>query len=407
MGWVTEDSPTQAELDACVACGLCLPHCPTYRATGDETASPRGRLAAMAAVADGFAGVDETFADIMGFCLQCRACETACPSLVPFGRAMEGARTEIAAQLPNRGRSVRRWVSGTAIANPALLGVATFGAAIGQRIGVGRSGKGTVGTLRGVRDLPLRAPSTRGRAWPASGPTRGRAALLSGCVQDTWFSAVHAATVAVLRTAGYDVEAPRTQECCGALAAHDGASDAARLLARSNVDAFRGYDIVVVDAAGCGAHLKSYGHWADGGAELAARVVDVTEVTAQLIDDGVLPEIESSGTTVAVQDPCHLRHGQKIVAAPRRVVAAAGYDVVDLDPSGRCCGAAGMYTVTHPEMSEELGRQKAHEMASSGAQIVASANPGCEIQLRTYATEDLRIVHPIELYAQAMERARG
>lgn len=407
MGWVTDVAPTQAELDSCVSCGLCLPHCPTYRATGDEAASPRGRLAAMAAVADGLAGVDETFAGIMGFCLQCRACETACPSMVPFGRAMEGARAEVAAQLPGAGRAMRRWVTGTAIASPALVGLGTVGASVGRRIGLGRTGRGPLGKLRGMRDVPLRARSTKGRAWPASGTPRGTAALLSGCVQDPWFGEVHTATISVLRHAGYDVEAPRAQECCGALAVHDGAVESTRSLAAANVTAFAGYDLVVSDAAGCGAHLKDYGHWAEGGAELAARVVDVTEITARLVDDGVLPEFPANGETVAVQDPCHLRHAQKIVEPPRRVVRAAGYAVVDLDPTGRCCGAAGMYMVAYPEMSEALGRDKARQIEEARAPVVASANPGCELQLRTYAADDVRIVHPIELYAERLGERGG
>ncbi len=403
MGWITGAAPTQAQLDACVTCGLCLPHCPTYRATGDEAASPRGRLTAMAAIADGIAEVDETFAEMMSFCLQCRACETACPSLVPFGRAMEGARAEIAAQLPGRRRSARRWLVGSAIANPTLVGAASFGAAVAQRIGVGRSGAGTIGKVRGLRRLPLRSSSTRGKSWPARGVPRGTVALLSGCVQDPWFAEVHEATISVLRAGGFDVVAPPTQACCGALAAHDGAVAQTRALAAANVAAFDGFEYVVTDAAGCGAHLKEYGHWTEGGDALAARVVDVTELVAELLDDGHLPEFRSSGQRVAVQDPCHLRHAQRITVAPRRVVAAAGFDVVDLDPSGRCCGAAGMYTITYPEMSESLGRAKADEIDRSGAAVVASANPGCEMQLRSYADEAVRIVHPIELYAAALQ----
>ncbi len=402
MGWVTPDAPTQAQLDACVTCGLCLPHCPTYRATGDESASPRGRLTAMAAVADGIAPVDETFAEMMSFCLQCRACETACPSLVPFGRAMEGARAEIAAQLPDRRRAVGRWIAGSAVASPTLVGAATFGAALAQRVGLGRAGSGTVGKVRGLRPLPLRPTSTRGRSWPARGAPRGTVALLSGCVQDPWFADVHVATIGVLRTAGFDVVAPATQMCCGALAAHDGAVDQARAMAAANVAAFDGYDHIVTDAAGCGAHLKEYGHWADTGEEFASRVVDVTELVATLLDQGVLPEAPANGRRVAIQDPCHLRHAQRITVAPRRIVSAAGFDVVDLDPTGRCCGAAGLYTVSYPDMSESLGRAKAREIERSGAALVASANPGCEMQLRSYAADGVRIVHPIELYWEAV-----
>jgi len=401
MGWVTADAPTRAELDSCVTCGLCLPHCPTYRLTGDETASPRGRLAAMAAVADGFAEVDEKFAEMMGFCLQCRACETACPSLVPFGRAMEGARAEVAAQVPDRAGRLRRLVVGRLIAVRRLVRLATWIAAGAQRLRLDRLG-GPVRRLVGLRRLSPGTRPTLGRAWPAIGPRRGRAALLSGCVMDPWFPDVHRATVAVLRRAGYDVEAPRSQTCCGALAAHEGAVGDARRMAARNVSAFARYDVVVTNAAGCGAHLREYANWAGEGANLAERVVDVTDLVARLIDEGSLPEAAPTGRTVAIQDPCHLRHAQRIVAAPRRVVAAAGHDVVDLDPSGRCCGAAGFYTVTHPEASSALGRQKADQIAAAGAAIVASANPGCEIQLRTYAAAGVRVAHPIELYAEAV-----
>jgi glycolate oxidase iron-sulfur subunit len=358
----------------------------------------------MAAVADGIADVDETFAEMMNFCLQCRACETACPSLVPFGRAMEGARAEIAAQLPDRGRSARRWVVGSAVANPTLVGAATFGAAIAQRIGLGRSGSGTIGKVRGLRPLPLRPSSTKGKSWPARGAPRGTAALLSGCVQDPWFSDVHDATISVLRRAGFDVATPARQACCGALAAHDGAVARTRGLAAANVAAFAGYDFVVTDSAGCGAHMKEYGYWAEGGDAFAQRVVDITELVTTLLDERVLPEVPSNGRRVAVQDPCHLRHAQRITAAPRRVVRAAGFEPVDLDPSGRCCGAAGMYTVAYPAMSESLGRAKAVEIERSQAAVVATANPGCEIQLRAYAAEGIRIVHPIELYAEAIGR---
>jgi glycolate oxidase iron-sulfur subunit len=355
----------------------------------------------MAAVAEGIADVDATFAELMGFCLQCRACETACPSLVPFGRAMEGARVEVAAQLGGPASRLRRIVTGRAIASPALVTGATWGARLLRRTSLGK-GDGPLGSVRGLRPSAGIGEPTRGRSWPALGSPRGKIGLLSGCVMDPWFGPVHEATVAVLRAAGYDVEAPFEQTCCGALAAHDGAGASAQRMAARNVAAFDGYDVVVADAAGCGAHLKAYGHWAAGGDALAERTRDVTELVAGLIDEGALPEIPTSGHRVGVQDPCHLRHGQKITAAPRRVVEAAGYEVVDVDPSGQCCGAAGMYTVTHPETSAALGRVKAEQVAATDVAIVASANPGCEIQLRSYVRSAVRIVHPIELYAERL-----
>lgn len=408
MGWVTGDHPTRDELAACVECGLCLPHCPTFRLTGDETASPRGRLAAMAAVASGDADVDDTFAGIMGFCLQCRACEAVCPSLVPFGRAMEGARAEIAAQLPTPAGRVRRAVAGSGLGSrPGVRVVSTAAAAV-QRLRVDRAVPPLRRRMAGMRQIPIPVPSTIGRQWrPAPGiPERGRVALLAGCVMDPWFGEVHEATGRVLAAAGYVVVVPETQTCCGALAAHDGAADATREMAAQNIVAFAGFDHVVADAAGCGAHLKDYAHWGAGGHELAMRTRDVTELVADALESGVLPTFEGDGTTVAVQDPCHLRHAQRIVEAPRTVVRAAGYQPVDVDEDGICCGAAGLYVLAHPETSAELGARKAHEVRATGSGIVASANPGCEMQLRSHLGASVRVAHPVELYAESLF-ARG
>ncbi len=217
---------------------------------------------------------------------------------------------------------------------------------------------------------------------------------------EPWFGDVHHATIELLRRAGYRVEAPEGQTCCGALAAHDGAAREARALASANVDALSGFDLVVVNSAGCGAHLKDYSHW--GGADLAATVGDVTEIVAGLIQSGRLPALPSSGEQVAVQDPCHLRHAQRITEEPRVVLRAAGYETVDVDPAGWCCGAAGAYTLIHPETSGELGRLKARQVQETGARLVASANPGCEIQLRSLLGRDHRIAHPVELYWEAL-----
>ncbi len=401
MGWVTAEAPTKAELDSCVSCGLCLPHCPTFRLTGDETASPRGRLAAMSAVAQGYAEVDEVFSDIMGFCLQCRACEVVCPSLVPFGRAMEGARAEITAQQPSRRRRLRHLLLGRVLPTRWLVRLASTIAALAQRLGLHLIRVGPLRRLSGLRRLPLRSPRLTGRTWAAPEAAVGRAALLTGCVMEPWFSPVHDATVAVLRHARYTVEAPAAQTCCGALAAHDGAAGAASSLAAANVTAFEGYDLVVVNSAGCGAHLKDYGHW--GGAELAGVVKDVTEVVAGLLEHGQLPVLAHNGRRVAVQDACHLRHAQRITDEPRAILEAAGYETVDVDPAGWCCGAAGAYTLTHPETSAELGALKAQQVAATGASVVASANPGCELQLRMHLDRGVRVAHPIELYWEALQ----
>ncbi len=404
MGWVTGDAPTSAELDACITCGLCLPVCPTFRLTGDETASPRGRLAAMSAVADGASAVDETFEEIMGLCLVCRACEVVCPSLVPFGRAMEGARAEITAQRPSTTRRARHSVLGAGLGRRGLVGAASSAAAVGQRVGLDRVAPGPLGRMRGMRRIPVRSAGVVGTRRPAEGERIGSAALLAGCVMDRWFGPVHQATIAVLARAGYDVEVPEQQTCCGALAAHDGAAAEARAHASRNVAAFSGYDLVVGDAAGCSAHLKGYGHWAgEAGAELAARARDVTEVVAGLIDEGRLPQASEDRGEVAIQDPCHLRHAQRIVDAPRRILRAAGHTPVEIDSRALCCGAAGIYMALQPEMSDELGALKAEQVRATGVTLVASANPGCEMQLRSQLGAGYRIVHPVELYWESIQ----
>lgn len=403
-GWVTPDAPTAAELTSCVHCGLCLPACPTFRLTGDEAASPRGRLTAMSAVAAGEAAVDEVFEDMMSFCLQCRACEPACPSLVPFGRAMEGARAEVAAQRPSAARRGRARLLGTGgLGSRRRMGLVTLAAALGQRIGVARWLPGRLGAgLRGLRSLPFRAPSTQGQHWEADGPAVGTVAFLAGCVMDPWFGPVHRASIAVLQRAGYRVEIPAGQTCCGALAAHDGAADQARSLAATNASAFSQYSLIVTDSAGCGAHLKDYGHWATGTRDWASRVRDITEVVAAAIADGRLPTVSDTGVAVAMQDPCHLRHAQRIVDQPRDVVRAAGYRPVEVDPAGMCCGAAGVYSLLRPDTSEQLGRRKADQVIATAARLVASANPGCEMALRSRLGKGYRVAHPVELYAEAI-----
>jgi glycolate oxidase iron-sulfur subunit len=226
--------------------------------------------------------------------------------------------------------------------------------------------------------------------------------VLSGCVMDGWFGPVHDATVGLLREAGYRVEIPAAQTCCGALAAHDGHADVARRLAALNVAAFATADVIVADAAGCSAHLKEYEHLTAGGAQFSERVKDVTEVVAALIADGSLPTFEPSGRRVAVQDPCHLRHAQRIIGEPRSILRAAGLDPVEIDPDGLCCGAAGIYTVLRPAASAELGRMKAAQIEAVGVAAVSSANPGCEMQLRANLDSSTRVAHPVEWYFERL-----
>ncbi|MDH3517929.1 MAG: (Fe-S)-binding protein, partial [Acidimicrobiia bacterium] len=361
--FVTRDAPGSEQLNICVACGLCLPHCPTFRLTGRESASPRGRLAAMLAVFDGEAEIDAEFDEAMSFCLQCMACQAACPGLVPYGRAMEGARAELVEARPTPARRVRGFLLGRVLRMRILIDLGSRVLATLQRIPVPKPGR-----LAGLRRLRL------GRRWYgrvafAESVEVGTVGLLSGCVMDAWFGPVHDATVGVLQRAGYRVVVPEGQTCCGALAAHDGQADAARAMAARNAAVFGDVDLIVSDAAGCTAHLKDYDHWA--GVGTVARVRDATELVAELIERGQLPTVAGTKEEVAIQDPCHLRHAQLITAAPRDIVRAAGYKPVEIDPDGLCCGAAGVYMITNAATSNELGRRKADQVRGTAATIVA------------------------------------
>ena len=404
MPFVTTDAPQRGEVQDCIQCGLCLPYCPTYRLTGNEKYSPRGRLSAMNAVIEGIADVDEAFDDSLSTCLGCRACEAVCPGLVPYGRAFEGARAELAVQRPSVSRRARQPLLGRVLGWRQAVSFVTVVAAVAQRLRLPVVLPAAARrSMRGLRDIPLRRSTWVGRSVEPLGHERGTVGLLAGCVMDAWFGDVHDASVGLLRRAGYRVVVEESQTCCGALAAHDGQSDDARRLARQNVDAFSDVDLIVSDAAGCTAHLKEYGHWAGaGGREFADRVRDITELVAGLIDEGVLPEIEGDGSDVAIQDPCHLRHAQRIVEAPRRIVSAAGYRPIETDPDGLCCGAAGIYSVLQPAMSQALGEKKADQVRGTSAAMVASANPGCEMQLRGHLGSGYEIAHPVELYWRAL-----
>jgi glycolate oxidase iron-sulfur subunit len=397
--WVTDRPPLQVELDACVTCGLCLPVCPTFRLTGDESASPRGRLTAIAAVAGGVVQVDARFDEITSFCLQCRACETACPSLVPYGDIIEAARDEAVQQVRHRGRRMERLAIGRILGWPVIMRIASLATALLQRMRLlGRLPR--IGEqARGLRPIPVRPPSFRGGSWGSGART---VTLFTGCVADVWFTGVHQATVEVLVAAGYRVEAPKDQTCCGALAAHAGLGRDARRYAARNIEVLTGSDVIAVDVAGCGAHLKGYGRYDGAGEAIAASTYDITELIASAIAVGDLPTLEPTGRIVAVVDPCHLEHGQRITDQPRRIIEAAGFTVVDADRGGLCCGAAGLYQLDHPDTGATLGRRKAAAVEGASAGIVAVANAGCEMQLRRFLDDGFDIVHPVELYAAAL-----
>jgi glycolate oxidase iron-sulfur subunit len=277
---------------------------------------------------------------------------------------------------------------------------ATLKAAALQRMGLLKVLPVVGGATAGLRPLPLPLPSARGGSWGSR--DADRVVLFTGCLADTWFSDIHKATIEVLLAAGYRVDAPDTQTCCGALASHSGFESDARKLAEANIEGLADAPTIVVNVAGCGAHLKDYGRYGEAGASLAQRTLDVTQIVAAAIVEGRLPALPPNGMKVAVQDPCHLEYGQGIVEEPRIILRAAGYEVVDADPGGLCCGAAGVYQVDHRETSETLGMAKADKVSATGATLVASANAGCEMQLRRYLDAGFEVLHPVEIYARQM-----
>jgi glycolate dehydrogenase iron-sulfur subunit len=393
-GWrAGRAAPSLGDLNDCVACGLCLPHCPTYRLTGEESASPRGRIAAMRAVQDGIAVPERTFEGFMDLCLVCRACEDVCPSNVPFGRMMEAAREQVEPLRTRRARLVRwlgfHWV----LPHPSLVRTATALQPIARPF-MPKAARALVP----ARGHPF-ARLPRVTDPPAGGEVRGTVALLSGCVQDRWFHRVNLATIRVLAQNGWRVVVPSGQACCGALAAHNGRLAIARRLAKRARHVFGDADVVVVNAAGCAAHMVTYDELRPGSG------LPVREVTEFLRTEGLAAQPGSLDAIVAYHDACHALRVLKVHDEPRDLLRMIdGLQLVEVRDGDRCCGAAGIYNVTQPEAAGALGREKAEAVVATGASIVASANPGCSMQLAAQLRaigSPMEVVHPIELLDRA------
>lgn len=377
------------QLAACVSCGLCLAYCPTYRVSGEEGLSPRGRIAAMRAVTAG-APADADFDRVVQTCVQCRACETACPSSVPFGRLMESTRAATAR------RNVAWWQRGAywALGHHRLLLASSTAAALAQRAGVLPS---SLARRTALPPLALRRPrlaSSGADVW-----------LYTGCVMDAWQREVHVATEAVLRSTGAGVAIPGPAAgCCGALHVHAGLRPQAERLAAKVMAAMPGTAPVLVNSAGCGAAMKDYGHLlgTEEARRFSARVLDVHEWLAARAERLPAP-VGNLRSKVVIQDPCHLRHVQRCHDAVRTVLSPY-VDIVELDDEGRCCGAGGAYSALHPELAGPIRAGKLEAVARSGATVVASANPGCAMWLAAGGAETrhpIQTLHPMQIVAQA------
>ncbi|MCS7048003.1 MAG: (Fe-S)-binding protein [Verrucomicrobiae bacterium] len=382
---------------ACIHCGLCLGSCPTYRETGDENESPRGRIWLMRQLAAGRLSLTAGVVGPLDRCLGCRACEVACPSGVAYGALLEQTRAYVERGYRRRGWQwwLRRVLIDEVLPYPQRLRVALW--PVGLARWWGRRG-GLPAWLREPMELlperwddaPLPAES------PACGPRRGRVGLLTGCVMSVLFRGTHRATMRLLNWAGYDVVVPEGQVCCGALHAHNGNLVQARHLARRNVAVFvqSGVDWVVVNAAGCGAMMKEYGHLLgdEEAMRVAGRVRDLVELLATR-------EFPQQGTKrVTYHEACHLSHAQRIRQQPRELLrAVAGRQFVELPESDTCCGSAGSYNLTEPDMARRLQQRKVENILRSGACVVVTTNPGCQMQieagLRRAGARHVRVQH--------------
>ncbi len=416
------ESPRQFDLDRCIHCGLCLNACPTYRELGLEADSPRGRIYQMVQVAEGRMSISPSYLQHIDLCLGCRGCESACPSGVEYGRLVEAARAQIETQVkrPLAVWLARRFVFSYLLQSRFGLGVAGALLFLYQASGLQKllrlSGLlKLVGLEKLERLTPVaEAPfffSRIGKTFPATGAQRYRVALLAGCIANVCFARLNEATVRVLQKNGCDVHIPREQTCCGALHAHAGLREEARKLARRNIDAFEAgdYDAILTNAAGCGAMLKEYHDllaedpaYAARARAFVERVKDVNEFLASIELNPKLGRVEAVAT---YQDSCHLAHGQKVRAAPRKLLAAVpGLAFREMPLADLCCGSAGVYNVLHNEMAMSLLEKKMANIALTGAGVIVTANPGCMLQLRAGAAMSgggRRVAHVVEILDEA------
>lgn len=403
----------------CVHCGLCLPSCPTYLTTGVEMASPRGRIYLMRAVREGQAGISADFVKHLDQCLGCLACEEACPSGVPYRHLLEGARAGIEARYerPTADRGWR-WLVRSLFPYPERFRWVLGALYYYQRLGVSRliraSGVLPFVSARLARmesllpDVP--SPSERRPVpvvTPAVGQRRGRVGLLAGCAQRFLLPGINRASVRVLAAAGYEVVVPSHQGCCGALHLHSGHVETAQEFARALIATFdgAGVDLVAVNAAGCGAAMKSYGDlfrgdptWEERGTAFGATVRDISEILAGVSFPGRMQPVPLTAT---YHDACHLAHAQRIRTDPRALLRKIpGLRLAELPEADLCCGSAGVYNLLQPDMASQLLQRKVARIRETGASLVTAGNVGCLLQIRAglqQAGLSVRAVHPVEV----------
>lgn len=404
----------------CVHCGLCTASCPTYIETGNENDSPRGRIYLMRAVADGRLDLSPEVREHLDLCLDCRACESACPSGVQYGKIIEPFKVELQRSAAGSEKTslLQRMILHHLFPYAGRVRTALAPARLLQRLGLidwsERAGLTRLlpPTLRRMQMMLPALTGARGslpEMLPAIGPKRARVALFLGCVADAMFPETNAATARVLQQNGCEVVIPPSQVCCGAIHYHSGVEAPAQALARKNLAAFdpAQFDAIIVNAAGCGAMLKDYAHLLPAtDHEAASRFVSkVRDISEFLVELGPIKPRNSVPLRVTYHDACHLCHGQQVRSQPRQLLAMIpGLELVPLEESEICCGAAGTYNLTQPEMSERLGRRKMDHLQATGAQTVVTGNVGCILQIARKVKErgsPMQVAHPVDLLDRA------
>ena len=422
-GFSGPDQPEWADYSRCIRCGLCLNQCPTYRELGVEMDSPRGRIYQMVQVTAGRLALGNSFVRHIDLCLDCRACETACPSGVEYGKLVEAARAQIEQHYrrPFLERLLRHLVFHYLLPRPTNLKIAAtllrLYQATGLREMIRRGGLlqpfprlAALDPLAPAIESPSFFPQI-GKVFPARGERRFRVAFHAGCITNVAFARLQEATVRVLQENGCEVVVPAGQICCGALHVHAGLREPARSLARRNIETFlrEPVDAILTNAAGCGSTLKEYGHllnndpaWANQAAAFAHKMKDVTEFLAEI---RLTQTMRPLAVTATYQDSCHLAHGQKVRGQPRMLLQSVpGLRLVEMPLSDICCGSAGIYNVTETRLAMQLLKNKMEAVNSTGAGTIATANPGCILQLRAGVKlygRGQRVAHVVELLDQA------
>ncbi|GLG02298.1 glycolate oxidase iron-sulfur subunit [Alicyclobacillus hesperidum subsp. aegles] len=420
------DAPEEDKYSVCVHCGFCLEVCPTYQAWGDENHSPRGRVFLIKSCAEGELPLDESVIDPVFTCLDCRACETVCPSGVQVGALVEEARGQVFHARREHGESdplMRLFLRGI-FPRPGRLKTIRRLMRFYQKSGL-RSLARSTGVMRvlppQVREMEDVIPEIgRGPAMDVlppviapKGERKATAALFTGCVMDVFFSDVNEATARVMVRNGVEVHVPREQICCGALQVHAGDRDMAREMAKKNIEVFEraGADYIAINAAGCGAALKEYPElfhddpaWHERAVKFSARVRDITQL---LVEVGFDPPKAELPMSITYHDACHLCHAQKIRREPRSLLTSVpGVDLREMPDSDRCCGSAGIYNLTHPDMAGELLERKMDDVPP-GVEAIVMGNPGCMMQIRLGVkkrNQQLRVMHTVEVLDLAYQR---